>query len=249
MREFLKDIFITYLYFTVRIIIRRNNGFDYRNVLVLAPHPDDEIFGLGGTVLKMRGNGVGINLIYLTDGEGSGVWHDKEEIKRQRIKLSETVAASLGINSTNIFRLHLPDGSVPHLGQAGFEVAVNNVKKIIDIVKPDAVFATHSLDYWPFDHVACSNIAWEAVRRSETKPKLWHYWVWAWYNIRPWKLTFDNLKELQKIAISDHLGQKKEIMDIYLEAKTPDGNPWSGSLPKSLLRAFNYPFEVVERIR
>ena len=42
--------------------------------------------------------------------------------------------------------------------------------------------------------------------------------------------------------------KKKALMDIYLKSLTPDGKPWSGVLPKSLLKAFDYPVEIVERI-
>jgi LmbE family N-acetylglucosaminyl deacetylase len=232
----------------IRILVKVHEIDKLGDVVFIAPHPDDELFGIGGSVLKMLENEARISLIYLTDGEGSGVWPNKEGIGRQRIRLSEQFAARLGIVSSNIYRLHLTDGAVPHPGQAGFEEAVKNVKELLDIIKPDAIFATHPLDYWPFDHVACAEIAIEAVRQSETKPQLWYYWVWAWYNVRPWKLPFNNLKKLQKIDISDHLDRKKELMNIYLEAKTPDGKPWSGILPKSLLRAFYNQFEVVEMI-
>lgn len=217
-------------------------------VLIICPHPDDEILGLGGTILTLNENGCQIHIIFLTDGEASGVWHDLEEIRRQRTFLSDKIIKNLGLATSNIYRMHLPDSSIPHHGQGGFVEAVLHVREIINTVNPDAVFATHPLDYWPFDHVACSQIASVAVQQSEHKPQLWYYWVWAWYNVRPWKLTFNSLKKLRKIDISDHLGQKKELINIYLKPMTPNGKPWSGILPKSLLRAFNCPFEVIERI-
>jgi LmbE family N-acetylglucosaminyl deacetylase len=247
LKVLLKDIFIHCLYFLVRIFSKRNTDFNFGNVLIIAPHPDDEIFGLGGLVLKMRGNGVKISLIYLTDGEGSGVWHDKEEIGRQRIKLSEKVAARMGIIKSDINRLHLPDGAVPHLGQTGFEEAVKNVKEILDIVKPDAVFATHPIDYWPFDHVACADITKEAVRQSEMKPQLWYYWVWAWYNIRPRELSRNSLKRLQKIDIGAQIPGKKAFMETYLNAFTSEGKPWSGIIPVSLIHSWEQPIEIIEK--
>jgi hypothetical protein len=38
------------------------------NVLILAPHPDDEIIGCGGAIIKHRNKGSKIFVIYLTDG-------------------------------------------------------------------------------------------------------------------------------------------------------------------------------------
>jgi LmbE family N-acetylglucosaminyl deacetylase len=220
----------------------------FKNVIILAPHPDDEILGIGGILLQIRNYGGKIHIVYLTDGENSGVWHDKEEIRRIRITLSEKVCKILDLEHEDITRLHLSDGSVPHPGQAGFLEAVAGIRAIIEEIKPDAVFATHKLDYWPYDHVACANIAFEAVRQSLEKPQLWNYWVWAWYNIRPWQIFGQGFRKLEKIDIRDQMPQKKKLMDIYLKSLTPDIKPWSGVLPTSLLKAFDYPYEIVERI-
>jgi len=218
-----------------------------KTLVVLAPHPDDEIFGFGGALLKLLNGGSQVYIIYLTDGEGSGIWHDREEIRKQRIMLSEKAAEKLGIDNSNIYRLHLPDGNVPHGVQDGFKEAVDNVKLVIDLVKPDAVFATHTLDYWPFDHVACAEIAIGAIQLSEHKPQLWYYWVWAWYNIRPWKLSVRSLKRLKKVDITDTAERKHKLMEIYLNAMTPDGKPWSGFLPEPLIKAWKYPIEIIEK--
>lgn len=219
-----------------------------RKLVFIAPHPDDEIFGLGGTLIRLIDGGSQVYIIYLTDGEGSGIWKDLEEIKKQRILLSEKVIELLGVENSNIYRLHLTDGNVPHLGQVGFDNVVTDLKMVIDQIKPDAVFATHSLDYWPFDHVACAQIAREAVKKSGHKTQLWYYWVWAWYNIRPWHLMKIKFRKLYKIDIIKQMPQKKILMNIYKKAITPDGKPWSGVLPKALVNSFNSPVEIIERI-
>jgi LmbE family N-acetylglucosaminyl deacetylase len=217
-------------------------------ILVIAPHPDDEILGLSGFIIKSRYEKKKIHIIYLTDGENSGTWPDKDEIRHTRINLSEKVCSLLGVPSSNIFRLHLTDGSVPRSGEEGFNNAVETIIEIIEQIKPEVVFTTHSDDYWPFDHVAAAQISKEAVLRSYAKPQLWYFWVWAWYNIRPWQLFGSKFRNLQKIDIRDQLKQKKELSDIYLNSLTPDDKPWSGILPIPLLNAFEYPFEIVEKI-
>lgn len=219
-----------------------------RTIAVVAPHPDDEIFGFGGALLKLLHGGSQAYIIYLTDGEGSGIWHDTNEIRRQRILLSEKAIMLLGIDNSNIYRLHFSDNSLPQYGQSGFEKIVAEVKSLIDLLRPEAVFATHPIDFWPFDHVSCAEIVSEAIKHTETKPQLWYYWVWAWYNLRPWKLSFRKLQKLKKVDISQQLPMKIELMDIYLNSLTPDGKPWSGILPLSLLKAFKSSFEVIEEI-
>lgn len=248
MKKVFRNVLIWFYYLFIKLLYKRKENIFYKSILILVPHPDDEVFGLGGFILKMSDHGSKIHIIYLTDGEGSGIWHDGDKIKIHRIALSENVCMRLGIINTDIYRLEMYDGYVPQHGQAGFDNVVIRVKVIIESVKPDAVFTTHLLDYWPFDHVAAAQIAKEAVIQSDTKPELWYYWVWAWYNLKPWQILGRKRKKLQKIDISDQLERKYELTDIYLNSLTPDGKPWIGILPDPLLRAFKYPYEIVERI-
>ena len=246
MRQLIKKITIYFL----RIVLSKIkfSQQDFKKILILAPHPDDEIFGMGGILLQVKNQGGRIYIVYLTDGENSGVWPDKEETRRNRIALSEKVRKNLNLQPEDITRLHLSDRAVPHPDQEGFREVVIKISNFIDTIKPDVVFATHLLDYWPFDHVACAHIAQEAVKQSKHETQLWYYWVWAWYNIRSWQLLKIRFRHLQKIDIKEQILQKKALMDIYLKAITPGGKPWSGVLPKSLLKAFDYPVEIVERI-
>jgi LmbE family N-acetylglucosaminyl deacetylase len=236
------------LYYFIKLLSKRANKLTFGRALIFAPHPDDEIFGLGGFILKLISGGVKISIIYLTDGENSGVWHDKDEIRNQRIALSEKVIKNLGCNKSDIYRLHLRDGSVPHRGQPGFEEVVMKVKLIINSIHPDTVYSVHTLDYWPYDHVACAQIAYDAVIESDVKAQLWYYWVWAWYNIRLWQLLRLKRRNLLKVDIRDRLNGKIELTDIYLRSLTTDGKPWCGILPNRLLKAFRYPYEIMERI-
>jgi LmbE family N-acetylglucosaminyl deacetylase len=246
--EISKSIFVR---FFVRLFVQKiyyKIGLSaYGNLLILAPHPDDEILGLGGIILQTLQRGGKVYLVYLTDGEGSGVSTEQEEIKCQRIALSEMVCERLGLESSNITRLHLPDGSVPHPGQSGYSETVQRIKNLIDQIKPDAVFATHTLDYWPYDHVACAHISHEAVKQSTSKPQLYYYWVWAWYNLQPWQLFKLNYKKINRVDISAQLAEKMELTGIYLNSLTSQGKPWSGVLPRALLAALNQPFEIIEK--
>jgi hypothetical protein len=72
--------------------------------------------------------------------------------------------------------------------------------------------------------------------------------VWAWYNIRPWDIFSKKFRKIQKNDLTDQLLEKKKLMGIYLNSLTPYGKPWSGVLPPPLLKAFEFPYEIVERI-
>jgi LmbE family N-acetylglucosaminyl deacetylase len=48
------------------------NHIPARRVLVLAPHPDDEVFGCGGAILAHVRAGVGVHVVVMTDGSRNG---------------------------------------------------------------------------------------------------------------------------------------------------------------------------------
>ncbi len=45
-----------------------------KRVVVLAPHPDDEVFGCGGTLAQMAATGAEIEIIVFTDGVLRNEW-------------------------------------------------------------------------------------------------------------------------------------------------------------------------------
>ena len=44
-----------------------------KRILVIAAHPDDEVLGCGGTLLKHAKNNDKILLLFASDGEGSRI--------------------------------------------------------------------------------------------------------------------------------------------------------------------------------
>lgn len=45
--------------------------FEYKNVLVVAAHPDDEVLGCGGTIARLTQAGVHVDVLIIADGEKS----------------------------------------------------------------------------------------------------------------------------------------------------------------------------------
>jgi len=125
----------------------------YKNVLVLAAHPDDETLGCGGTIAKLSSLGSSVRLLTFTDGIGS------REPGQRTSQLSQ-VSNSLGIFEYKSF--NFPDNkmdSVPLL---------DVVKKIESYVsdrafKPDLVL-THSPFCLNIDHRIVYNATITAFR-------------------------------------------------------------------------------------
>jgi LmbE family N-acetylglucosaminyl deacetylase len=244
MEKIIRQVLVHFYVKLIKLCIREVEP-QLDSIVIIAPHPDDEIIGLGGFIIQMLRKNKKVHFIFLTDGEESNSFSDKEIIKKERIKLTSEVMNKLHVSDEFVHRLHLPDGAVPRKGNPGFENSVQELLKLVENIKPDAIFSTHYLEHWPFDHLACFELACELTRRITTKTELWLYWVWTWHNLRPWKLL--NVFRVKRININDSLAEKKKLVDIYITRKSPKGVPWSGNLPPLMLMPFSNPMEIVEK--
>lgn len=252
MKSLLRNILYSVYVYILRNKVNKGLWFKVlkrpENILVIAPHPDDEVLGLGGSILQWIKEGNQLWVVFLTEGEGSGSFPDLQRIAKERRKLTFSVFMKLGIPENRLINFKLPDGKVPHVGQEGFEEAVNRLTAIIDEYQIETVFATHALDFWPNDHVACSQMAKEVVKESKRKVSLYYYWVWAWFHLKPWQFLKIDFRNYLKIDISKELDQKKALVDIYIKPTSETGIPWSGALPSILVKANTQNFELIEKI-
>jgi len=68
-----------------------------QRVLVLAPHPDDEIFGCGGALAIYQAQGAAIQVVVLTDGTALADAQDKAATARTRADETQAALKVLGI--------------------------------------------------------------------------------------------------------------------------------------------------------
>jgi LmbE family N-acetylglucosaminyl deacetylase len=86
---------------------------DATRVLVLAPHPDDEVLGCGGLLRQLADGGARIEVLFVTDGEAScPPGEDAVVHARQRAQEGERAAQVLGVGTVS--HLGLPDGRLEH---------------------------------------------------------------------------------------------------------------------------------------
>ena len=64
--------------------------------VVFAPHADDETFGMGGTLLKAKDQGIDTHLVVLTDGSKGG---DAQDIVEIRLNEAKEASQILGFKS------------------------------------------------------------------------------------------------------------------------------------------------------
>ena len=73
-----------------------------RSVVVLAPHPDDEVIGAGGALLKLARAGARVVCVQATDGSASAAFAGRPQDERRTRRLEEAAAVARGIGCAEL---------------------------------------------------------------------------------------------------------------------------------------------------
>ena len=143
------------------------------NVLVIAPHPDDESIGCGGALCLHARRGDRITGVYLTSGE-LGLKHlPRREAWLLREREARRAAKILGI--ARLFFLRLADWFVSDAVEKG----AAKLRPILQRTRPDLIYVPHDQDWHP-DHKAALPIVRAALKGNRTvTPGLRAYEVWT----------------------------------------------------------------------
>ena len=82
----------------------------FKNILVVASHPDDEVLGCGGTLYNLKKKGAKISALFLSDGESSRKHSKINKLIEDRKKQAVQAGKILGIKKM-IFG-NFPDNSM-----------------------------------------------------------------------------------------------------------------------------------------
>ncbi len=140
-----------------------------RAVLVLAPHPDDEVFGCGGAIAGHVRRGEPVSVAILTNGEGQAHVGDDVAYMAIRQEESRRAAAVLGCAMPEFWEL--PDRGVEY-----GEVLIGRIVAAARDAGADLVYAPSVFEMHP-DHRALAMAAVEAVRRIGAGARLAMYEV------------------------------------------------------------------------
>jgi LmbE family N-acetylglucosaminyl deacetylase len=149
-----------------------------RRLVVVAPHPDDEVLGAGGLMQCMHRLGVAVAVVAVTDGEGSHpVAHALgADIASTRAMESTVALDRLSCGPVPVTRLGLPDGAVaseiPRLAEALSDLLGSD----------DLCLAPWGSDGHP-DHDATG--AATRMAAGATRTPVLEYLVWTWHWASP----------------------------------------------------------------
>ena len=143
-------------------------------VLVVAPHPDDEVLGVGGLLALLQAAGARVEIVAVTDGEASNPGGTIAPSSLAALRQDETAAAleHLGVRPPGR-HLHLPDG-----GAGSLELPV--VDALADALGPDTwLLGPWARDGHP-DHEAVGRACETAAARAGARLLAFPVWAWHW---------------------------------------------------------------------
>ena len=165
-------------------------------------HPDDETFGIGGTLIKYTDAGVECHSLSLTQGEAGNAGDPAHPIPRETLGAARAAELAesgrrMGLASTTCFTY--PDGGVADAPPANI---VRDVIRWLRAKRPDVVI-TWGPDggYGHPDHVATCVLAMRAVELAGVarhEPELGeHVHVRRCYQVVAPAEAFDRLREIE----------------------------------------------------
>ena len=175
--------------------------------LVVAPHPDDEVLGCGGTLLRRKQEGGEVAWLIVTGMSEEAGWA-RAIIERRRSEI-ELVSQAIGFD--RVFELGLRPAGLDRLPMGDL---VRGISEVFREFQPEEVFVPHREDVHT-DH----RIVFDAVAACSK---------WFRYPSVRRVLSYETLSETEFglgpegafrpncfVDITGHLDRKLEIMRIY----------------------------------
>ena len=189
-----------------------------QRLVVVSPHPDDEILACGAILASHSQRGGSCLVIAVTDGEASHQGtpgHDPIRLKTQRQNESTAGLRCLGVPYCAVVRLELPDGGLSLCGPQLTE-------RLRELIQPeDVVITTWRLDGHP-DHEACGRAAAAVCEQKGARLLEAPVWMWHWAVAADTQVHWGQLKALpidptsvacKLKALAEHQSQLTERPD------------------------------------
>ncbi len=219
------------------------------STVVLAPHPDDESLGCGGTIIRLRQLELPVHVIFVSDGTRShpnSPAYPAERLRNLREAEAREALSRLGVDADACTFMRLPDTAVPTPDTPGFTEAAATLADLIDQLNPETVLVPWERDPHR-DHRATWQLL-QAVRTQDrdTSFRVLEYLIWLWELGRPddmprpdercvWQVPIDTVIDQRDEAIAAHVSQVTRLID---------DDPMAFYLSPELLTHFERPYEL-----
>lgn len=169
-------------------------------VLVISPHPDDDVIGCGGTLRKRVLQGDTVHIVYLTSGEKGGHGRSPQETASIREEEARAAAEIMGFTCLDFWRE--PDGAL-----RATQANVRRLSGRIAEWQPHILYVPHHNEMHP-DHRAAARMVMRALATSTlVKPLVHMYEVWTPLTVIDQVEDISECMELKLSAIRAHKSQ------------------------------------------
>jgi len=190
-------------------------NYSWQRGLVFVPHPDDEVIGCGGFLLKIADK-ILLRVILFTKGDKLVISSKKnlkrDCLKKKRVEEFKKVMEIIGIDNFNI--MDFPDGELQNYS-GDLE---NLIRLEVNNFKPDIIIAPYMFDAHA-DHRAVGKVIYKIYRE---RPDI-DYFMFQVYNfVKPnvevditnVKSKLETLFDIYQLSLN---GKTEEFKKIYIE--------------------------------
>lgn len=131
-----------------------------KSALIIAPHPDDDVLGVGGLIARLRRNGAAVHVIFACVDGMKHYGLDHPTTTEQRDEEIRSVSQLLGFEFNVLY--HGRD-RIERLDTVPQRELVTAFETAIDRLRPDLLLLPHGTDF-DQDHVACFRAGFAAAR-------------------------------------------------------------------------------------
>lgn len=170
--------------------------YEKSNVLVLAPHPDDEVIGCGGSMELLKKNKSLIQVVYLSNG----IPNKGEEINKQILKRKQE---AIQLNQYKNFNTPIFFDLETRKIEFNYPEKIKELKKLISQIKPNLIFIPFVIDRVN-DHQFANKLLYHALKDISTE------------NCFIYSYQVSNFIKLNSYAdITNVFSSKVEMMEFY----------------------------------
>jgi LmbE family N-acetylglucosaminyl deacetylase len=199
-------------------------------LLVVSPHPDDEVLGAGGLMRMWSMRNHSVTVLSVTDGEAAySDWPGLDVLRRRELDRALQV---LSPHNFHTVRLGLHDGSVK-----------TNIPELVHALAPlcehrPTLIAPYERDGHP-DHEAVGEACLQIARRF--KLPIARYPIWAWHHRHPH--DFDGAAIGRFALDAASRAAKADAIECFGSQLAPAA-PRIPIVPRRVLRYFSRDFEA-----
>ena len=151
-----------------------------KNILIISPHPDDDVIGMGGTITLKSHEDCHFTIVYVTNGGGSaaeGSYKDfsKDEMVKIRKLEAEASIQMLLDNPHQAEQIFLDFNSSDLFENP--ELYTKELSNILGRKKFDEVYIPYPEDRHP-THKAVAKLSLETIRAKDVEAQILAYETW-----------------------------------------------------------------------